>query len=241
MDNTSGSLLIAIPIYGMVSNIFFQAYTKFIYEIDSINVPVSILIQTGDSLVNRQRNAMAKQFLTQTDCSAFLQIDSDLAFTAQNVQHIWEDLQKVDVVCGLYPKKTDKTIDWVINTLPYKPENRSDSLVEIMYAGTGFLAMNKVVLESIKEKFKEEIEYQNDVNGSLEWDFFRVGVVDFGDKKRFLSEDWGLCYLARECGYKVYADTRIILRHDGSIVYPTDRQIKESGYLKVVDLYSENK
>jgi hypothetical protein len=59
--------------------------------------------------------------------------------------------------------------------------------------------------------------------GSL-WDFFKVGVWQCPKtgRRRLLSEDWWFCELAREAGYSVMMDERIVLKHVGTFVYPFD-------------------
>lgn len=45
-----------------------------------------------------------------------------------------------------------------------------------------------------------------------------------GGTRIFRGEDYHFCWLARQCGLKVYADWKCFLHHKGSAVYPLDPQ-----------------
>jgi hypothetical protein len=96
----------------------------------------------------------------------------------------------------------------------------------VKYAGTGFLCIAREVLERIIKEMPE-LRYDPDEGdgepGSL-WDFFRVGVWECPETgyRRYLSEDWWFCQIARDLGYDVMMDTQIVCKHVGQFVYPFD-------------------
>jgi hypothetical protein len=50
---------------------------------------------------------------------------------------------------------------------------------------------------------------------------YRPGV---GHPGRYLPEDFFLCQRALDLGFKVYADTQVVLKHIGTIPYPAKSQ-----------------
>ncbi len=226
----SKQLMIGLPIYRSVSPAFLENYMNFVSALqDETKVqPIGIMKKSGDSLVSRQRNGMVACFLEHKEFTHYLQIDSDLYFNLEHVTTILDDMDKVDICSGLYPFKTPYgKVDFVLNRLD-KGEHQDvidEQLFQIKYAGTGFLCVARKVFEDIIEKFRDEIEYTVDNSKKTEHDIFRVGVCKFGDgSRRYLSEDYYFCEMARRCGYKVYVDGRLLLRHEGEIVYPTPQQ-----------------
>lgn len=167
----------------------------------------------GDSLVSRSRNVLAAEFL-KTDCTHLLFIDTDLIFSPDHVARLVS--HDKDIVCGLYPKKQRK-LAWVCNMIAGEEANEN-GLQRIKYAGTGFLMIHRRVFESMIAAHPE-IAYNPDAEeeGS-KWDLFPVGVY----KKRYLSEDWFFCQRALDLGFDVWADTRVILKHVGEMIYPVD-------------------
>jgi hypothetical protein len=72
-----------------------------------------------------------------------------------------------------------------------------------------------------------DISYTTDSNHAggvrTEWDFFAVGPYQYPDGlRRYLSEDWMFCQKWRDLGGDVWADTKIQLRHMGTLVFPPD-------------------
>jgi hypothetical protein len=47
-------------------------------------------------------------------------------------------------------------------------------------------------------------------------------------ENRYISEDWFFCDRARALGYTVYGDTKVILRHLGTVQFPLKTQVIES-------------
>lgn len=229
-------LFVSFPYYNNIDGAFFSAYTVFTQKIDEvISEDIAVCIRGGDSLVSRQRNGITRTFL-ESDASHLLFIDTDLVFSAEQVKKIFDRMKVVDICGGIYPMKSPKMPpQFVYNTLdnPAEAEKRDDGLAEVKYIGTGFLCISRKVFDDIKRTFGHELKYIVDNSGGKEeYDFWRVGVCHYPNKPtRYLSEDWYFCEMAKRCGYKVYADQTILLKHHGMINYPTPEQeiyIKET-------------
>lgn len=217
-------LFIGLPIYGPVDPHFFQCALKLMAEF-SVDCVVKTLV--GDSLISRARNTLTRQFL-ESDCTHFLQIDSDLVFSNDQIKRILEHDE--DIVGGFYPFKKEGDAQLVCNRLNPCPAPDYRNLLEVRYMGTGFLCVSRQVFEEMIEHFASEIRYTSDVDEkTIEHDFWSVGVYHYldGSKPRYLSEDWYFCQRARDLGFKVYGDLNICPKHSGNAVYPLSYQEKQ--------------
>jgi len=180
--------------------------------------------QFGDSAVNRQRNRLTRQFL-ESDCTHLLFIDSDLVFGVEQIKRIMDHPEPI--VGGLYCKKqSGKFPQVVINGLDDATPMREDHMQRVKYIGTGFIRVAREVFERMIEAY-DDIWYTCDSEKVKEYDFWSMGVYKFKDgTRRFLTEDWYFCQRALDLGYDIWADMHIVLKHSGSILYPTAEQEK---------------
>jgi FkbM family methyltransferase len=212
---------LSLPVYGGVDPWFHQSLMELVRTKDR---PYGLTIRhhVGDSLVSRARNRLVAQFL-KSEATHLLFIDTDLIFSPEHVARIVSHGEPI--VAGLYPKK-QRTLGWVCNLLDPSPEADERGLQPVKYAGTGFLCIAREVFEDLIEAYPE-IRYDPDEGdgevGSL-WDFFKVGVWECPETgyRRYLSEDWWFCQLARDQGWEVLMDTQIICKHVGQFIYPFD-------------------
>lgn len=206
----------AMPTYTVQSLLALQAKKPFDTEVE---------ICQGDG-VARSRNRLTASFL-RSKCDAMLQIDSDLIFSPDHVARIAG--HAVPVVGGLYPKKQDGPVEWVINTLPQMESRREDGLQRVKYVGTGFMCVKREVFEKMISAYPE-ISYAADYGDRFpEHDFWPMGVYRNGpnDPGRYLSEDWYFCQRWSDMGGEIYADCRTVLKHIGPAVFPLKSQEDE--------------
>lgn len=182
----------------------------------------------GDSLIPRGRNNHLHYFYHHTADDWFLPIDSDLDFRTVDPDMLFEN--PGPIMAGLYAIK-EANLRWCLNTLPGHAVDPVTRRQFVATAGTGFLAIHRHVVGTLiteAHKWKAwPILYNDDTNNtSIVADLFHNGVVR--DDKwfptqptgRYLSEDWGFCYLARKHGFTITADHRVVALHEGSIKYP---------------------
>lgn len=203
-------VFVALPVYGHYHAHFVHSLMHLIQE-----PPCKLQIKPncGDSLVSRSRNVLAAEFL-KSDCTHLLFIDTDLIFSPEHVARLVS--HDKDIVAGLYPKKQRK-LAWVCNMIAGE-EPDENGLQRIAYAGTGFLMISRRVFERMIEAYPQ-IAYRPDAGEEGDkWDLFPVGVHN----GRYLSEDWFFCQRALELGFDVWADTRVVLKHVGEMIYPLD-------------------
>lgn len=147
-------------------------------------------------------------------------IDSDIAFSVED----FEKLRSHDLplVCGLYPKKLKEGgLAAILNEDTHELSfGETGGLVEIKWAGTGFLYTKRQVYDDIREKLnlpKCRVGLETVV-----YPYFMPFTIPAGngsDEHLYLGDDTSFCERARQCGYRVYADTTIRLDHIGKYRY----------------------
>jgi hypothetical protein len=218
-------LFLALPVYGAMDPWFCQSLLRLM-ERPPVQVQVAMLV--GDSLVSRARNTLTAQFL-ESDCTHMLFADSDLIFGPDHVARLMS--HREPVVGGMYPKKQEGPLAWVLNACDPCPAPQENGLQEVRYVGTGFLRVAREVFERMI--FAGSVTaYRPDHKDQIEYDFWSVGVYKFPGFNRYLSEDWFFCQRVLDLGVKVYADTGVILKHSGGAIYPLQSQEAESGLAK---------
>jgi hypothetical protein len=218
-------LFLGVPIYNSVDCHFFSALLEFQRAAIAEDFGYKLHYIIGDSLVSRARNAITMEFL-KSDCTHLLFIDSDLVFSLDQVKRIMSHDE--DIVGGFYPKKKQGPIEFVFNCIKPEPPVDERGLTEVKYMGTGFLCISRKVFETMIDKLWDDLIYKVDTLEKVAFDFWKVGTYKFADGfKRYLSEDWYFCQVAKDLGFKVYGDQKILLKHSGNAVYPLQTQEHE--------------
>lgn len=98
-----------------------------------------------------------------------------------------------------------------------------DGFITLSEAPTGFMVIKRCVFEKMMKRYPE-LQYISDSYGhenkGLHYRFFDVMVHP--ESKRYLSEDYGFCYLWEKMGGKIYVDARSNLSHQGSKLYTSN-------------------
>lgn len=145
---------------------------------------------------------IATKLFMESGVDRMLVIDTDVIFEPRDVALLLS--HDVPFVAGLYPKKV-RGLEF-----PMMPLNENDTpadifaddphfpgvepLVEVAAIARGFCAIKREVFEKVGSTWK------NMPDGS--------------------SEDFELCKRMRAAGIKVLVDQRVLLKHEGSAVYP---------------------
>ncbi len=160
-----------------------------------------------DAIVSKARNDLFA-YAFRHDFDELVYVDADIAWGPDQLLKLLS--HPVDVVGGIYPKKTPQE-DYPVNFISDKIKLQ-DGLLEVASLPTGFLRISKQAIKIFWEKSssytvnKENEEYKM---------VFEPGIVG----GRFISEDIIFCLKWREWGYKVYLDPYIKLSHIGPNVY----------------------
>lgn len=179
----------------------------------------------GDSLVPRARNNHMWDFYFNTADDWFCSTDSDLDFRAVDWFQMFDAPDPI--MAGKYAIKQAE-MRWCINTIPGHEMDPRTMKQNVAAAGTGILAVHRHVIGTMiaaAGKWKAwPVRYIADGTEEEQFDLFHNGVVHdpnwFPHSPRYLSEDWGFCYMARKLGFAVVLNHRFIALHEGSAKYP---------------------
>jgi hypothetical protein len=174
-----------------------------------------------DPYIVLARNTAAADFLKH-DATHLMFVDADIVFLWKHIERLLS--HDVDLVGGLYAKKQEGKLTWVCNALPERPPEQENGLLPLKHIGTGFMLIKRCVFEEMVEMFGDKIGYLEDETDRPMWDFFDMPRL--GGRK--MSEDWHFCNKARELGFTVYGDTKCLVRHVGTAVYPLKTQVAQS-------------
>ena len=161
---------------------------------------------------------------------------------------LMSDDSPYDVLCGPYPKKciswekikqavdlgvadTDPNVlerfvgDYVFNPAGGQTQIKIDEPVEVMESGTGFMMIRRSTFEKYAEAYPQ-YWYRPDHVRTAAFDgsreimmYFQADIDPITDSKRYLSEDYWFCQLARNAGLKVWLCPWIQLNHVGSYIF----------------------
>lgn len=208
---------LAIPAYGGVDARFLQCLLRTIEEIPIVT---GLHVNAGDSSVCRSRNTLCGIFL-ESDFTDLVFIDSDIVFSTDDVMRLLA--HDVDIVGGFYPKKKPGPADWVYNGKDGCGLPGPDGLLPVNYMGTGFLRIRRQVFERMIAAWPT-LAYGCDHEPTRTEHAFFVDEVraDFTGRRRYLTEDWNFCARCADLGIPVFGDTKILLQHVGTAVYPIE-------------------
>ena len=228
-------LFIAVPAYGCkVHTQFATSLMKLQSSMLQKGIRMSTEIMGNESLITRGRSILVEKFL-RSNATHFLFIDSDIVFHESTVLRLLESGH--DIVFGPYAKKginyhdimklTDPTpqklkahaIGYNINFLQRPEHPIENGFMEVMEAATGMMLITRRVLETLREQHPEKM-VKNDIPASRDTIEEYCLLFDTSichDTKRFLSEDYAFCALARRAGFRVMIDCLSKLGHMGNV------------------------
>jgi hypothetical protein len=236
-------LMIATPCYGgQVTAGYLQSLVGFTRLATALPLPFDIATSVNESLVTRARNRMVRLFL-DSDATHLMFIDADIEFDPFDVFRVL--MHDRPVVCAEYPMKgvhfeglvgqQVETVEQAVALTTRYVTNfeaerdpvaggdrlRTDGgLVAVKDAGTGFMLIERSVIEQMINQF--DIGYESD-------DLFLPGtwyaVFDTGvDGGRYLSEDYWFCRRWQQLGGVVWLDPQVVLNHVGAFTFAGVRQ-----------------
>ena len=169
----------------------------------------------GFAAVDQARNILATKALL-AGVEETIWIDSDIEFMPDDVEKL--RLHKLPIVAGIYAKKGVQAI--ASNVMPGTESfefGRGGGLYSIAFAGTGFLYVHRHVYETIQMKLG--LPVCNELFGEVVIPFFQPRLHPQADSTWYLAEDFSFSQCAKDCGFKLVADTTIRLWHVGTYRY----------------------
>lgn len=203
-------VIVCTPAYG--GNMQFE-YVINLIRLDRLceqrKIDIDYAFVANESLIQRARNYLCGQFLSQEQNTHLLFIDADIQFNAEDVVKMIE--ADVDLIGGVYPKKKlhwerftkpdcmASMLDYVVTPLDegkpiqdmYKPQ-------PVKYVGTGLMLISRKVLETMQKENPDDWFY---ADGVKYYKFFDCVLKD----SIYLSEDYYICDKWRQLGGTVYA------------------------------------
>ena len=188
----------------------------------------------GYAAIDQARNEMAEAALAD-GYEDTLWIDSDISFDPNAVDRLRS--HGLPIVCGIYARKRMRAL--ACHTLPGTSRlvfGAEGGLTELLYAAAGFLLVRRQVYAKIQKHLA--LPACNHRFGTATVPYFQPMVVPDGDSAWYLPEDYAFCERARQCGFKIMADTTIRLWHHGSYGYSwedagKDKERYETFYFNV--------
>ncbi|MBE6424833.1 MAG: hypothetical protein E7029_02355 [Planctomycetaceae bacterium] len=169
----------------------------------------------GYSAIDQGRNQMATDALADGFEETFW-IDSDIAFHPDDVENL--RAHNLPISAALYPQKGRRALaSHVISGTKQMTFGKDGSIIEILYAGTGFLHVRRDVYLKIMEEL--ELPLCNEHFGKPVIPFFQPLIRKLEEGTWYWAEDYAFAHRARICGYKIWADTAIRLGHIGNYRY----------------------
>lgn len=158
-----------------------------------------LIYKVRNSFLNDSRSQLKKQVPLE-EFSHFLFADSDITFTLKHVLSLLE--KNIPIACSPYLTHNDdgfyhtgmfeKEIPGLIKKQFMKYER---GFKEVDYSGTGFMLIERKVLEI------------------MEYPWFEPLKIDNGDKAEIIGEDVVFCMKSKQLGFPVYCDFNNAVKH----------------------------
>jgi hypothetical protein len=163
----------------------------------------------GSSQVDMFRSQIASDFHRE-GYEETVWIDSDIGFSPDDVEKLRS--HETPIVCGLYARRNLHAL--AAKCLPGTSTitlGTAGGLTEIMYAGAGFLYVQRQVYDALAKT----LPVCNASTGKPLVPYFLPLLSQMDGDLFYLSEDYSFCERARQAGFKIMADTTIRLWHIG--------------------------
>lgn len=171
-----------------------------------------IKLKSQDGLISRSRSIVTSRWWLETNDDVMLMVDDDIEFGPQDAENVVALCREgYDIVCGAYPIGDASHI--AIRMFPgddieFGPDKEPK---EIEYGATGFMAIHRRVIDGIIAANRFPLCHAD--KSWAFWPMFACIWAPMGKTYAYLSEDWSFCHLARELGFKIWCDPRVILGH----------------------------
>lgn len=218
-DLAGRNLFIAIPAYD------FKVCVKMVGELILFSrragehgIGFEIGTISGCSVVSRARNLLVSDFLA-SKCDTMLFIDADMVFNHEDVFRLLAWTQRRNIVGGVgSARKFPPTYYCKLDQ-----DDHGDIIMDAMglvrahSVGTGFMCIQRKVIETLIEKNPEWLYYDATARRDLH------SVFDFkSTREGYIGEDYLFCQRAREYGFEVWVDPTIKLGHMGQHEFAGD-------------------
>jgi hypothetical protein len=167
-------------------------------------------------------------------------IDSDVVFDAGAVDRLRG--HGLPLAVGIYPRKGAPHFACTFAAPGTVVFGEGGGLVEVKYAGMGFMHVRRGVFERMERELKlPRCGGAYDPAKPVVPYFLPAVVPADGGRWEYLSEDASFCHRARRLGVKVVADTTIRLGHVGRYRYDWDDTTARPSYSTINVVVADGK
>lgn len=217
-DLAGKKLMIGLPAYDHKVGVKMAvALMKLAQKVQEHGIHIEVNSVCGCSVVSRARNLIAHEFL-KSNADHLMFIDSDMTFDADSVLRLMAWNQDKPIVAGAYEARKPGKV-YILSLDGDKDSVMMDpmGLVRARRVATGFMMIQRKVLETLKEKHPEWEHLDNTSNEKLHA-FFDFACTPEG----YIGEDFLFCERAREAGFSVWIDPTVKLGHMGITEFQSD-------------------
>ncbi len=169
----------------------------------------------GYAAIDQARNQMATDAL-RDGFEELMWVDSDVAFRPEDVERLRS--HQLPIICGIYPKKGKRALSChVMPGVKNIVFGAGGGLEELLYAATGFLLVRRQVFIDLQQELG--LPNCNERFGRTVVPYFMPLLHPEPGGHWYLAEDYAFSERARQCGYLIWADTTVRLRHIGSYAF----------------------
>ncbi len=206
-------LMVCVPAYDSKLNID-SAFALANLAVKAGNLGIKLYLShvSGCSLITKARNGLVADFL-ESDADSMLFLDADVVANADDILRLFALSLDKDITAGIYPRRGSDRKFFLDYYLDDKGalEFDANGLLRISRIGTGFMMIQRHVLETMIAKHPEWA-YFNNVSNRTEYALFDLGIVN----GEYYGEDYLFCDRASGDGFTVFLDPSISLPHIGS-------------------------
>lgn len=191
-----GKLLIAVPCYEDIKQLFAESLNKLKRKLEDQEIPFEEKMTRG-TMVHKARDDLAR-FAISGGFTHVLWIDSDMVFEADALERLYETGK--DIVCGLYVSRHDPYPPVIFKAIEPRViwhDRWERELFRVAGCGFGLVLMKAEVLPQ---------------------------VMNANEGKCFLptkdlGEDLAFCQRAQQLGYEIWCEPKVRCGHIGQAVF----------------------
>ena len=202
------SFFFATPCHSNITVQYCRSALALTKELVQAGIEHEWAIHQGCSIISIARNLLVQKFL-DGKCNYLFWIDSDIRFEPDDFAKIYR--LDADIGVGAASTRAEKRL---INM--WKGGKRLASLealsgpIEVDYAGTGFMAVKREVIEVLSQSCGAFMANDDRVPA-----LYMTPIHD----GEFEGEDHFFCRIAREAGFKIVLDPSVRVGHVGQCEY----------------------
>lgn len=244
-------VFIATPCYGgQIGEPYFRSMMRLCILFNKYEIPYTVSTLANESLVTRGRNTLVSFFMENPKLTHLMFIDADIEFNPEDILRMvaynkpivvgaypkkavnWQSI--IDAARNEEYEETAGTIEghssnYVVNFEFNTDEDGNrlpqvqvvDNLIKLKDAGTGFMLIQKDVIQQMFDNHPE-LKYNSDINVGKQYDPYMYALFDTmidPVSRRYLSEDYTFCRLWQMMGGDVFLDPRTGLNHVGHYTF----------------------